>query len=115
MTAMFEERERGYEAKWAHDAEIKFKVQARRDDLLARWAAHEMGLSPAETDHYAEIIIKLGMTGKSADPVFERIRADFAAGMVKHTDRVIHRMMEDLFHAASNELASEEAARSKKS
>jgi len=50
MAGLFEERERGYEAKWAHGEETLFKVTARRNDLLGRWAAGELGLSGAEAD-----------------------------------------------------------------
>jgi hypothetical protein len=42
MPGIFEERERGYEAKWAHDEESHFKILARRNDLLGRWAAGEL-------------------------------------------------------------------------
>jgi len=107
MTGMFEERDRGYEAKWAHDQEKQFKILARRNELLGRWAARELGLPDAAAGEYAESLVKLGMTGKGKDPVFEKIRTDFAAKKVAHTDRDIHRMMEDLFHAASNEIGGQ--------
>ena len=43
---MFEERERGYEAKWAHDAEALFRIMARRDNKLGEWAAARMNMLP---------------------------------------------------------------------
>ena len=41
----FQERERAFEAKFAHDEEFRFLVIARRDKLFARWAAQRLGVS----------------------------------------------------------------------
>src|SRR5256885_1784681 len=76
---MFEERERGYEAKWAHDAEALFRVMARRDTALGEWAAARMNLSAAEAADYVGAVIQAGMVGKGADLALEKIRADFLA------------------------------------
>lgn len=105
MPGIFEERERGYEAKWAHDEETHFKVMARRDDLLARWAAGKLGLSNAQADDYAMNVIHVGLVGKGADPVFDKIRNDLAAQRLKCPDQVIHQKMRDFFHRASDEIA----------
>jgi hypothetical protein len=45
---MFHERERAFEAKFAHDEEFRFRVGARRDRLFAEWAAEMLGLSREE-------------------------------------------------------------------
>lgn len=103
MTGLFEERDRGYEAKWAHDQETHFKILSRRNDLLGHWAAGALGLSGAAAQEYAQAVIKAGLTGKGSDPVFEKIRDDFTAVKIPYTDHAVHRMMEELFHAASNE------------
>ena len=103
MTGMFEERDRGYEAKWAHDQETHFKILSRRNELLGRWAAGALGLAGAAAQDYAQSVIKAGLTGKGPDPVFEKIRGDFAAVKIPYTDHAVHRMMEELFDAASDE------------
>ena len=41
----FEDRERAFEAKFAHDEEFRFLVTARRDKLFAQWAAARCHLS----------------------------------------------------------------------
>ena len=46
----FNDRERAFETKFAHDEEMKFRIIARRNRLLGEWAARQMGLSEAETD-----------------------------------------------------------------
>ena len=42
--AMFEDRERSFEAKFAHDEEFRFLVTARRDKLFAHSVARQLGL-----------------------------------------------------------------------
>jgi hypothetical protein len=79
---MFEDRERGYEAKWAHDEETLFRIRTRRDTRLAEWAAAEMKMHDARIDDYVESVVEAGVAGKGPDPVLARIRADFAAAGV---------------------------------
>jgi hypothetical protein len=43
MATMFHERDRAFEAKFAHDEEFRFRVAARRDRLFAQWAAGVLG------------------------------------------------------------------------
>jgi hypothetical protein len=50
MTALFHERERAFEAKFAHDEEFRFRVAARRDRLFAQWAAGMLRFSGEEGD-----------------------------------------------------------------
>ncbi len=83
---MFEERERGYEAKWAHDQEKLFRILARRDSALGEWAAGLMKLPPAQVADYAGAVIQTGLTGKGPDPVLEKIRADFIARQIACSD-----------------------------
>src|SRR4051812_22920841 len=49
----FDDRERAFEAKFARDEDIAFRVTARRNRLVGQWAAAKMGLTPEETDAYA--------------------------------------------------------------
>ena len=53
----FDERERAFEAKFARDQEMQFKIHARRDRLLGAWAAGQMGLTQAETDAYCRDLV----------------------------------------------------------
>ncbi|MEO8896885.1 MAG: ATPase inhibitor subunit zeta [Rhizomicrobium sp.] len=90
---MFEERERGYEAKWAHDAELLFRIMARRDNKLGEWAAARMTLHDSRIDDYVAAVVEAGVAGvpgKGPDPVLEKIRADFAAkGVVVADDELV--------------------------
>jgi hypothetical protein len=49
----FNDRERAFEAKFAHDEEMLFRITARRNRLVGEWAARLMNLTPEETDEEA--------------------------------------------------------------
>ena|SRR5581483_6094733 len=101
MSDSFEERERGYEAKWAHDEQTLFNIMAKRNSWLAQWAVETMQLSSPEIGGYVQAVVNAGMTGKGKDPVFEKIRRDFEARKVGCPDAVIRRKMKDLFEMAA--------------
>ncbi|HSM19852.1 MAG TPA: DUF1476 domain-containing protein, partial [Hyphomicrobiales bacterium] len=54
----FDKRQEGFEAKFAHDEELKFKANARRNKLLGLWAAEKLGLSGPAADDYAFSVVK---------------------------------------------------------
>src|SRR5215475_10512217 len=97
---MFEDRERGYEAKWAHDEEMQFRIMAKRDAGLAAWAADLMHFSAGETADYVQSVINSGLARKKPDPVLEKIRADFAAHGVACTDATLSGQATSLFEQA---------------
>jgi len=76
---MFEERERGYEAKWAHDAEALFRIMARRDSKLGEWAASRMNMHDSRIDDYVATVVEAGVLGKGPDPALTKVEADFVA------------------------------------
>lgn len=96
MAGILADREQGYEAKWVHDEETIFAVMTKRDTLLGQWAAETMQLPAGEVDRYVKEVVNAGLTGKGKEPVFEKIREDFAARMLGCPDTVIRRKMHDL-------------------
>ena len=103
--AIFEERETGFEAKWAHDEELLFKIMARRNELLGQWAAAELALGKADSAAYAEALVKAGLLGQGADPAIDKIRQDFSARNVQISNHMIDRKAEECREAARRELA----------
>lgn len=99
MSDSFNEREKGYEAKWAHDEELRFRVYSRRNRALGHWAAEKMGKTAAESDAYAAQIITA-----ADEAIFSRIRRDFDAHSVKISDHMIRKQMEDLLASAKAEI-----------
>ena len=105
MGDAFEDRKKKHEDKWAHDEELRFKISARRNKLLGRWAAAELGLTEVAAEEYAKSVVAADLAG--ADAVFRKIRGDFDAAKLAHSDHVIRRKMEDFLAAAADQIMYE--------
>ena len=78
----FDDRERAFETKFAHDEEMRFRVIARRNRLLGAWAARLMGLSEAEADGYAKDVIRADFEEAGEDDVVRKLLGDLTAAGV---------------------------------
>jgi hypothetical protein len=103
----FEEREKGFERKFAHDEELKFRATARRNKLLGLWAAEKLGLNGDDAQAYARAIIKTDMEEPGEEDVFRKLRADFDAKGVDQSDHQIRRAMGDLMGEAVSQIETE--------
>ena len=79
----FDERERAFEAKFARDQEMIFKIHARRDKLLGAWAAAKMSLSPAETDAYCRDLVHTDFEMVGDTDITKRLLGDLTAAGVE--------------------------------
>lgn len=96
----FDKRQEGFENKFAHDEELRFKATARRNKLLGLWAAEKMGLSGVEAEAYAKDVVKADFEEAGEEDVFRKIRKDFDAKAVDQSDHQIRRTMDELMHTA---------------
>ena len=108
MSGSFEDRRKGYENKWAHDEELRFKIMARRNKLLGLWAAAEMGV--ADADAYAKDVVRADFAEPGDEDVFRKIRADFDAAKIARSDHFIHGKMEELLAVAAEQVMNEKKA-----
>ncbi|MCB1377800.1 MAG: DUF1476 domain-containing protein [Alphaproteobacteria bacterium] len=100
----FDKREEGFEKKFAHDEELRFKAGARRNKLLGLWAAEKLGLSGAEAEAYAKSVIVADFEEAGDDDVFRKIRKDFDAKGVEQSDHQIRRTMDELMQTAIEQI-----------
>ena len=96
----FDKREEGFEKKFAHDEELRFKASARRNKLLGQWAAEKLGLSGADADAYAKSVVMADFEESGDNDVFRKLRTDFDAKSVALSDHQIRRTMDDLMEQA---------------
>ena len=87
----FDKREEGFEKKFAHDEELRFKANARRNKLLGLWAAEKMGLSGPAADAYAKEVVVADFEEAGDDDVFRKVRKDFDAKGVAQSDQDIRK------------------------
>ena len=96
----FDKRREGYESKFAHDQDLKFRATARRDKLLGLWAAEKLGISGEAAEAYAKDVIRADFEEPGDEDVFRKIRKDFDAKNIAVSDHQIRREMEDLMQVA---------------
>jgi hypothetical protein len=78
----FDDRERAFETKFAHDEEMKFRITARRNRLLGEWAARQMGLSEAESESYAKDVVRADFEEAGDNDVIRKVLGDLTAAGV---------------------------------
>jgi hypothetical protein len=79
----FNDRERAFEAKYARDEEMQFRITARRNRLLGGWAARQMGLSEAETESYAKDVVRADFEEAGEQDVIRKVLGDLTAANVE--------------------------------
>ena len=100
----FDKREEGFEKKFAHDEELRFKASARRNKLLGLWTAEKLGLSGAPAEAYAKEVVMADFEEAGDQDVFKKIRKDLDAKNISLTDQDIHRAMDDLMKQAIEQI-----------
>ena len=95
--ASLEDRGEGFEKKFAHDAELKFKAEARRNKLLGQWAAEKLGV---DADAYAKEVVMADFEEAGDEDVFRKVRSDFDAKSVSVSDDELRAKMSELMATA---------------
>ena len=72
----FDEREKSFEKKFAHDEELQFKVSARRNKYLGQWASQILGYNSDQEKEYIQSVIKADFAEAGDEDVFRKIKAD---------------------------------------
>lgn len=72
----FDDRENAFENKFAHDAEMQFKAEARRNKLLGLWAAELMGKTGDEAADYAKEVVKADFEEAGDEDVYRKVAGD---------------------------------------
>jgi hypothetical protein len=100
----FDDRENAFEAKFAHDAEMQFKAEARRNRLLGLWAACLLGKTGDAATDYAREVIKADFQEAGDEDVLRKVKADLGD---LATEAKIREMMAEFMKEAKGQLAAE--------
>jgi hypothetical protein len=100
----FDEREEAFEKKYAHDENMQFKADARRNKLLGLWAAGLMGKTGDDADAYAATVVKSDLKEPGQEDVFRKISADLGG---KADEATIRAKMIELMTVAKAEVFDE--------
>jgi hypothetical protein len=72
----FNDREKGFENKFAHDAEMQFRAHARTNKMLGLWAASLLGKTGAEAEEYAREVVKADFAEAGQEDVYRKLEKD---------------------------------------
>jgi hypothetical protein len=100
----FDDRENAFENKYAHDAEMQFKADARRNKLLGLWAAELLGKSGSEADEYAKEVVKSDFEEAGHEDVFRKVSGDLGD---RADEATIRAKMDELMVEAKRQLMEE--------
>lgn len=99
------DREKAFENKFAHDQELRFKAEARRNKLLGQWVGGLLG--KADVDAYAKEVIVSDLEEAGDEDVLRKVSADLKAGGVAVTEEEIRAKMRELLAVAAEQLQAE--------
>jgi hypothetical protein len=100
----FDEREHAFEAKFAHDEEMAFRVTARRNKLLGQWAAAQMKLTPEETDAYSKAVVQAEFEEAGDEDVVRKLLGDLTAAGVDTDEAAVRRALDEQLIEARRQL-----------
>jgi hypothetical protein len=103
----FDDREKGFEAKFRLDQEAQFKVTARRNKLLGLWAAAQMGKTGADAESYAKDVVAADFTRAGDSDVIEKVVSDLNAKNVSVTDADVRAQLDKLALTAREQIIAE--------
>lgn len=101
----FDDREHAFEAKFAHDADTRFRILARRDKLIGLWAAEKLGKDGTSADDYAKSVVLSDLEKPGDDDIIAKLHGDLAGLGVGVND--IKAMLTEKLAQAEHQLAGD--------
>lgn len=105
--SMFDDREKGYEAKYKHDQETRFKITARRNKLLGLWVAAQLGKTGAEADAYAKEVVAADFEKPGDDDVIVKVLKDLEGKGVNYDMEAIRKKLFAFGNEARDQVEAE--------
>lgn len=102
----FDDRRSSFESKYAHDQDLRFKIEARSCKNFGLWAAAQMGLDEKQSADYASEIIAANLEKAGFDDVIGKVAADLSAKGVEVSEHSLHRELEHILAAVEEELTA---------
>ena len=104
MMTTFDDRENAFENKFAHDAEMQFKAEARRNKLLGLWAAGLLGKAGDDANAYAVEVVKSDFEEAGHEDVVRKVAGDLGD---RASEEQIRAKMAELMIEAKGQLMNE--------
>lgn len=96
----FDDRDKAFESKYAHDKELMFKATARRNKLLGLWAASQLGKKDEAAEAYAKDVVMADFDEPGDEDVLKKVLADMTAAGISITPEALRAEMDRLLQEA---------------
>ena len=103
----FDKREKGEEARSAHNEELAFKANARRNRLLGLWAAERMGIEGQDAEAYAKECVMADFEEPGEEDVYRKVMADLKKANASVPEHDMRRKMASLVDTAREQVENE--------
>ena len=103
----FDDRERAFENRFAHDQELAFRAEARRNRQVGLWAAGLLGRTGGEAETYAASVVATATEGGGSEAVVGKLKEDLQRADVHVSEHQIRREMETLLARAIEHVKAE--------
>ena len=97
----FEDRKKIFENKFAHDEELKFKVNSKRNKYLGEWASEVLGKKDEEKDQYILEVIKSDFIEPGDEDVIKKLYEDLKDKNISKND--IREKLNELLQVAKKD------------
>ena len=97
----FKDREKNFEKKFAHDEELQFKVNARKNKYLGQWASQILSYDSEKEKEYIQSVIKSDFEEAGDEDVFRKLKLDLKGCNI--SDDEIRKKMNELSEKAKSD------------
>ena len=97
----FDDREKSFEKKFAHNEELQFKISARRNKYIGQWASQILGYNQEKEKEYIHSVIKADFAEPGDEDVFRKVQSDLKDHNI--SDEEIRKKMDELNEKAKSE------------
>lgn len=102
-----DDRESAFENKFAHDAELRFRTEARACKLFGLWLAGELGLSGADAEAYAKTVVAANLDEAGFNDVLRAVRPEIEAKGLSFSDDTLNARLDGFMDEAKKQLMQE--------
>jgi len=97
----FDDREKSFEKKFAHDEELEFKISARKNKYLGQWASQILGYDQEKGKEYIQAVIKSDFEEAGDEDVFRKLKSDLSDHNI--SDEEIRKKMDEFNEKAKSD------------
>lgn len=103
----FDERKEQFEKRFAHDAQLRFKAEARQAKLFGIWVAGKMGLEGEAAEHYAKDVVVSNLKEDGIDDILEKVMPDLERNQIAIPESVLRDRLDEAMQEAMTQVMTE--------